>query len=411
MQVFEQLQAASFKGFSFLVGSETVESGKKIAVHEYPNSDKRFVEELGTLPRTFSFPAIVHGDISLRLRFEDLLREEGLGTLVHPIYGTVEVIAGPYSVTSNQTRVGEFVFDITFYVSETNITPAVESTSKAQITSQVDTVSSATGDALVSKYVEPTFANSILDARDKVDAFFATMEQQAAALTSPITSNLSAFNSLMASFRGGVTGIVQTAANLRLALDDTFLEFSNLVNLPAELADAWESIIDFGFEDEPISNTTVKRAEISSNRATINDYVQVQALARSYEASVYTTFQTDDQLTEDKTGIEDNFQRIVVANADPSIEVAAGEIATAEKIVSDPDTRTALHALRALYLDASNQLAQNVWRVVDIAPGKTSLFLTTYRYYGDDDNLTLLQTLNPGVNQAGHTEVIKAVTR
>jgi prophage DNA circulation protein len=411
MTVMDQLQAASYKGFSFLVGSETTSAGKKIAVHEYPNSGKRFVEELGILPQTYTFPATVHGDVSLRLRLEEILNESGLGTLVHPIYGTVDVVAGPYSVSSNQTRIGEFTFDLTFYVSETNVTPSVETTSQTQITSQVDTVATSVGDALEATYTEPTFTDSVLDARAKVDTFFATMQQQAAALTSPITDKLSDFNSLMTSFRGGVTGIVQTASNLREAVDSTFLEFSNLVNLPADLSDAWASIIDFGSTDQAISNTTLKRAEISGNRTTVNDCIQIQALARSYEASAYTSYLTSDQLANDKARIEDDFQRIAVDAADPVVDVTTPGVTVASRLIIDPETRNSLHTLRALYEDTTKQLQQNAWRVVDIDPGITSLFLASYRYYGDTDNLELLQSLNPGINHTRSIDTVKAVTR
>lgn len=405
MKVFEQLQAASFKGFSFLVESEQAISGKKVVLHEYPNSNKRFAEELGVIPLTFNIPAIVHGDINLRRRFEQLLKEPGLGTLVHPIYGTVDVIAGEYSVSSNQSEIGQFRFNLSFYRTEENITPSIDEVSGTQITSGVDAVSDTVGAAFTEQYIEPTFVDSVIAARDKVDTFFATMQEQASALVDPVVTTLSAFNTLTASFRNGITTLVQNGENLKNALESTFLEFSNLVNYPEDLADAWNSIIDFGFDDEAISNTTIKRTEISTNNESINDYVQIQALARSYEAAVYTSYKTDVELNTRQETIEDNFKRIMVCRITP-------EALTIRNLIPlQADVRSAAYVLRTNFKKAMQRLLQNVWRVVTISPGRSSLFLTTFRYYGNFDNLDLLSTLNPEVRHSCILDSIKAVAQ
>ena len=106
MSVLEQLQPASFRGIPFLVNAETKTGGKKTVTHEYVGSDKRFTEELGLLPPSFSIEAVIHGNeaISTRLLLEDALDEPGLGILVHPVYGAIEVKSTIYSVNSNQTK-------------------------------------------------------------------------------------------------------------------------------------------------------------------------------------------------------------------------------------------------------------------------------------------------------------------
>lgn len=404
MTVFEQLQSASFKRFTFLVESETASAGKKVIAHEYPNSDKRFAEELGARPYTFTIPAIVHGDVNLRRRFEQLLNEPGIGTLVHPVYGTLNVMAGAYTVASNQTRIGEFRFNLTFYATDDNVTPSVDLPSNSQVTDKVDDVSKATGDALENQYIDPTFVDSFNAAKDKVDAFFAAAQAEAAKIKNPITQNLSSFNSLLNSFRSGVSGIIQSASNVREALESTFLELSNIANLPADLADAWDALIVFGSDDELIENTTVKRDEIINNRNTINDYIKIQSLARSYEASVYTEFQTDIELIAEREEQEENFIEITLAGITPD------SIAESALIVLQPNVRDNIFTLRSIYNDVSAQLLQNTWRVVELTPGRTSIFLMSYRYYGNDDNVSLLQTLNPQMNHALLNTEAKGVT-
>ena len=50
---------ASFKGFEFLFLTETTSSGKKTISHEYPNTDKRFVEEVGIIPKKIQMKKIM----------------------------------------------------------------------------------------------------------------------------------------------------------------------------------------------------------------------------------------------------------------------------------------------------------------------------------------------------------------
>ena len=62
MTILENLNVASFRGARFLIKSHSTSGGRKTVNHEYPNSDRRFVEDLGELQETFSIQGIIHGD-------------------------------------------------------------------------------------------------------------------------------------------------------------------------------------------------------------------------------------------------------------------------------------------------------------------------------------------------------------
>lgn len=405
MTVIEQLQAASFKGFSFLVNTERSESGKKLAVHEYPNSNRRYAEELGHLPPTLTINAIVHGDINARLRFEQILREPGLGTLVHPVYGTLEVMAGIFTVNSTQTRIGEFLFVITFYTTEENVTPSVNLVSGTQITTGVDTVQTALGNALETTYKSPTFVDSLNTAADKVGTFFTLIEQGSQKITNPITRNLSAFNNVLNTARAGVFTIVQSAVNLRSAFESTFTALVNIADTPADLKDVWDDLFDFGSDDTTISNTTVKRQEIIDNRNAINDYIQIQALARAHETAAFIDYQTDTELLTSQSNLETEFARILLTR------ITAQSIQESKLLALDADVRKYINSLRNDTKKVLELALQNVWRVVNIGPLKSTMFLTAYRYYGNVDDLDILIDLNPDANVAGFNQTLKAISR
>ena len=74
----KQLKVASFRGFIFLCPEESVPSvGRKIVKHDYPNSGKRFAQDLGPLPSDFDVTAVITGDNFLQkaINFERILNK------------------------------------------------------------------------------------------------------------------------------------------------------------------------------------------------------------------------------------------------------------------------------------------------------------------------------------------------
>ncbi|MEM7674700.1 MAG: DNA circularization N-terminal domain-containing protein, partial [Myxococcota bacterium] len=123
----QQLSAASFKGVQFFVRSEEqTDNGRRIVLHEYPNSDTRFVEDLGLVPTKFSVDAFVFGENyqDAQRELESVLNEEGPGQLILPTFGGFEAYALPYTVSAGQTEVGEVKFKLSFALGRPRAGPA-----------------------------------------------------------------------------------------------------------------------------------------------------------------------------------------------------------------------------------------------------------------------------------------------
>lgn len=89
----EELQPASFRGVPFEVEGDSGSFGRRTQVHEYPQRDKPWTEDLGRATRTFEITAFLVGDDYL-VRRDALLvaiETEGPGALVHPWYGELNV--------------------------------------------------------------------------------------------------------------------------------------------------------------------------------------------------------------------------------------------------------------------------------------------------------------------------------
>jgi len=401
MTVIQQLHVAKLADFEFLVSTERSQSGKKIALHEYPNSDKRFAEELGVVPPVFEIEAIIHGDLNRRLTFESILTETGTKTLSHPIYGIVEVMVGDYSVSSRNANIGEFRFNLTLYTTRQNLTITASNADTTQVSEKAKEVREAVGAAIVEQYKVPSTVDNIKDSMSKVGDFLDELKDSANALKDTVSDNLASLNASINTYADKITETImsdgQTVSTMFLSLIDSTL---NSVSDLSFLKDVWEKLSSFGEDDSTIPENTVQRQEAADNRRLLNNVVQVISLVGQYESAVYSDIKTDDELIDVQKDISDFFDQIVNTAAEDKNTIA-----------SDQTVLSLLYELRNNSRQVFDELLQNVWRVVDLEKQRSTIFLTAYRYYGDIDNLDLLISLNPQVNNAGYNEEIKAVSK
>lgn len=116
MAILDGLLPGSFRGVPFLIKSSTVSGGRKQVVHEFPNSDKRFVEDLGleneTIDLTLTVPTRSY--FTLRDSLKSAFERKGYGTLVHPLYGIRQVAVISYSVDESLDSLGSVDIKVTF---------------------------------------------------------------------------------------------------------------------------------------------------------------------------------------------------------------------------------------------------------------------------------------------------------
>ena len=110
----DQLRAASFRGVPFFVEEAGLEAGRRTQVHEYPQRDKPYSEDMGRAARSMSITAFVVGDdyIAQSERLLAALEQGGAGTLVHPWLGTMQVTVGVCRVSYSSGALGYVRFEI-----------------------------------------------------------------------------------------------------------------------------------------------------------------------------------------------------------------------------------------------------------------------------------------------------------
>lgn len=112
----DRKQGASFRGVPFMVDNDSVPVGRRTQLHEFPQRDQPFVEDLGRRTRHFKFTGFVAGDdcLAQRDRLLTALDKPGSGELVHPWFGRLTVTAGECEVSHARNELGMVRFSLEF---------------------------------------------------------------------------------------------------------------------------------------------------------------------------------------------------------------------------------------------------------------------------------------------------------
>lgn len=137
----DQLRPASWRGVSFAVEDAGITAGRRVQVHEYPQRDKPYVEDLGRGLRTVPVTAVVVG-LDYIERANRLLAEAekpGAGTLVHPWLGTMQAtLSEPARVQFSSKGLGRAVVDLVFVEAGELAFPAVQVATQQASREQAD---------------------------------------------------------------------------------------------------------------------------------------------------------------------------------------------------------------------------------------------------------------------------------
>ncbi len=136
------LRNASFKGASFKVDVSEFNSGRRAVVHEYPQKDHAFIEDMGRAAREIRVEGWVIGEDYLAQR--DVLlaacESPGSGLLIHPQYGQREAACTVVNVrhSTNEGRMARL--SMTFVEHGESPFPTASIDSFRQLASRVNQV-------------------------------------------------------------------------------------------------------------------------------------------------------------------------------------------------------------------------------------------------------------------------------
>ena len=169
----EQLLPASFRGVPFEVTSGSLKAGRRTVVHEYPQRDKPYVEDLGKATRQITIEAFVVGDDYIA-RGTALLAEiekPGSGALIHPWLGEMTVTVtsvselkfdtglGTAYLTFVATEAGDLEFPATGADTQSAALEAADGLELSAVSKFVDSIDLS----IVSEYIDSALSGALLD--------------------------------------------------------------------------------------------------------------------------------------------------------------------------------------------------------------------------------------------------------
>jgi len=407
MSVFDKLQPGSYKGIPFLVSVEKTEEGPKIAVHEYVNSKRRFVENLGELPPIFTVTIIIHGEdmFGRRDALRSMLSDGKPGVLVLPVAGSTMVKNGRYTISTADTKVGQVVFAVTFYADQGAVFPTQIEPTKSSTGAIGDSARDVAKKAVEKLVTVPSTGPSQEALTDKIGGIGGAMQSAFATingLEQDITDITASVNSL-------VNDAAELSRFPELLSDRIDTAFRTMRGVGANI-DSLLSLTVFGLNDPEISPITVDRRTRALSNKTLNESIRVQSIVAAYEQAAANIYNNDTELASVIDSLESAFADVVTNSVDllntdlgddQTIRVSefAGSIENASDDVSLYD---AVNDVRTSALSVLSESDGATFRVATRDLPITGVGLLSYQLYGNLDNMQALAVLNFADHNVSH---------
>lgn len=353
---------ASFRGVEFLVSAESVTVGRKIAVHEYPNRNTRFVQDLGLLPNEIVLSCLVHGRNSIEDR-DNIIRvmqQAGRGLLVTPFFGEMMVTPRPTTITHDKREQGVFYFTISFLSDSGSQFPTQVADARNVSASQGDQIRQSAAESLTNVLTDNLFVPVLRDAQNQTPSFASsisveTIEAYSEKLTevgrvmrTTIGSASSAANNVR--FENALNNFTKNIqVNLRrpesISSSITSI-FSDLVGLPntdiSSVIDQALALSRFGRQDPVLSTRTLDRRARVNVTAGVNDAVRVMSLASAYQLTAQRTFSNTEELEAAASFLDESFTFIESNSSEftPALIALSDQKSTVSQFLRDQRVTT-----------------------------------------------------------------------
>ncbi|MFJ5253793.1 DNA circularization protein [Pseudomonas sp. NPDC088414] len=383
----DQMLPASFRGISFLIPQASVPIGMKGQLHEFPQRDEPYFEQLGKQSQVHRLVCWIIGDdcFERRDKFMEAIQTPGPGELVHPWLGRMQVKAGEGELTHDFKSGGMAAFEVTFYPD----TPLKFPTAKVNSQQQVVKASDSLWDSALSRY------KSAMATVDQARLGLARLRNTLSGVYTVIQQQ---FSTIVGVFTN-LTGFVQSLMNAPDSLSSLFSSYFSEFSVDDYLGEGSSS----SYSDTVA--TATQHSEAVSSINTVSQVGGVDAVA----ASQATANLVQDALLVQVAMIISEMpiaSQPVSTSTAPSVEqqavlpIVRPEVPVADDVIdlrdnldeaifqaslkADPVHYMALNTLRQAIVKHLTAVAESGVRLVDITPPVTlSALVIAYRRFGD----------------------------
>jgi len=369
-----KLTEARYNNVKFLYQSSSISGGRKNVTHEFPNSDKRFVEDLGGLRKVYNIEAIIDNSDNNNHRdafISALDSKVSLGTLIHPEYGVKKVKPINYTINNDKQQLGITSFSIVFEEADLPVVGKISSNSNF-LSGLRNLAGNNVANKLSSAWEGATKIKENFDTANQIIGDTGRQIGRAASLVAGAGDGVNDFATSINEIVNNTQSLVNSPSILAQRLSNSFNALEVAFDNAQDVFDSVTSLIGFK-NDVATSGSGNTRKSTLSNQRLINNLVSVNAIAIAYDQAGKVSYGNQDDLNKNITILENAFKNLSGL---------------------DRDTVSELQKIRIEFQKITNNLSISLPKVSNFTTNKIPLNVLTYQLYGSLDKKEALNNLN-----------------
>ena len=374
----------SFRGAEFIYQSGEINAGRKTVIHEYPNKTFRKIEDLGKNLRTFSITGVITGFFyeDSKKALEDALNIKGIGVLVHPFLGNINVVCVGFTVSESVRRVGIATYNLNFAEAEEGIAPRSEDNNISKIANLYKDLYDFIKNDLNGQYIAE-FARNILFAGQKLSDISDTLDLIGQTVSS-LSLNNTDFLNTNNNFSKDVFKIASPSGDIGGNISDLISKFDGLSSDGQTRYDASLQLVGFGSGDQFTTFNSSQSIQRVNNTKLINATVDSLAFANLVDSVKDITYIDTDDLDQTAGKVSDTYESIINSDYNKfsnGLLDKLAELMTQSRMFFEQERLT-------------------VNKVVEVKTHQIPVAVLSYQYTGSTVDYDILLTLNNNFNPA-----------
>lgn len=395
MSVSNILFPATFRGISFIYTSGDVTGGRKTVIHEYPNKDTRFVEDMGLNQRTFSIQGLIRGSEALYLIEKELLENAldtpGIGILTLPYLGLIKCVCTGWNYNENLSSSGVAVYDMNFVESNEDVFPFPISNNTAIIANLLIQFYLLAAEDLNNSY-KITFSKNTVAPAQKLNTLSDDLDhisQNTLALNTPNTN----FRETLKNFRSNVYKITNQDGDIGTNTTDLIQKFDSLSLDGQTRFSASIKFFTFGDDESSSQGTTTEALENNKNQKLINGTINALSFVNLCDSAKDIEYGNEDDLNNTANIIDDAYDYLF----------------SSDKLELSTEMIDAIDNMRNEIRIFFEQERLVVNKVLEVETATIPATVLAFQYYGDTSTYEEILSLNQIFNPAKISNTIKIV--
>lgn len=395
---FSKLRQGKFRDVEFfLLKDGDTTGGRKTVTHEYPNSSRRFVEDLGGMKEIYNLEIYADTTVNFNQRdsLKSALNRSGTGKLIHPFFGQKTVTVKGWTLFND---FGWSRFNVTFEQSDPSVLPKIDTGNKSLLDRLKDEINNLQ-ETRVGNYFDALAGTykAFTKAVDKVQDFSEQMLEVSNAVLNS-TSSLGELENTLNDTLDNTALIIKTPSTLATRITTLFTQFELIGSRVKDQFTATKGLFGFGDGDLDTETNTANQKLIISNNNILNTAIRSNALALGYVTAINIDYNDNTELEEIINILENEYQGIIR--------------------IADDDTLSKLKDLRSQAQLVFRDLQKTVPKIYTVKIVSTqNIHQIVYNYYGNflnseefDDKVEQIFLLNNFSNPSKIVGEVKLLT-